>query len=239
MIGIDVNNHDSALRPPAENVSAMRPKDSILTAIPVEESQDLLSAREDKYFDNKADVIAVFDYDYPTLEEVTVQDLSFRINHARKCIIVSNLYFIFTILLNWNSYSVNLIAVHAPFFFVNVLIWINSSQALQDVEEKAHYQVYSQHLCITQQGIVSVRGTRAGASETVEIVSWDTVVKVTLERFTALPSVTVFHGGKSCWFQKKLVIKGLRNPRKFIESVQQMIPNVKDASSGTEDVLLM
>lgn len=45
------------------------------------------STWEDRYFNNEANVIAVFDYDYPTVEEVTVKDLRYRIRFLRMYLI--------------------------------------------------------------------------------------------------------------------------------------------------------
>jgi hypothetical protein len=218
------NNSYCALKISSEDVNAKNPKDRILTAVPVEESQDLPCSWEDRYFDNEADVMAVFDYDYPTMEEAKVVELKF-------VAIMGALYSTFLIIF-WSWASLFYYVVFYGF------LWIYFIRAFLRARETAHWHVYSHHVCITRHGIVSVRGIGEGvAKQNVEMVSWDTVVKVTRDKFTVVPSVNVIYRSKSCCFRQKLLIKGLRTPQKFVESVQQMVPHLQDVSSGTEQVI--
>jgi hypothetical protein len=217
------NNSYYALKLSSEDVSAKKPKDSILTAVPVEESQDLPNSWEDRYFDNEADVIAVFDYDYPTVGALSSTFL-----------LIS---FLRVALLDYNE----ALFFYAELYYLIVFLAIALRYFIRifpRARETAYWYVYSHHVCITRHGIISVRGIGEGvAKQNFEMVSWDTVVKVTRDKFTLAPSVNVFYRSKSSCSEKKLIIKGLRTPQKFVESIQQMVPHLQDVSSGTEQVI--
>lgn len=231
------NNSYYALKLSSEDVSAKKPKDSILTAVPVEESQDLPNSWEDRYFDNEADVIAVFDYDYPTMEEAKVVELkSFAIVGALSSTFLL-ISFLRVALLDYNE----ALFFYAELYYLIVFFAIALRYFIRifpRARETAYWYVYSHHVCITRHGIISVRGIGEGvAKQNFEMVSWDTVVKVTRDKFTLAPSVNVFYRSKSSCSEKKLIIKGLRTPQKFVESIQQMVPHLQDVSSGTEQVI--
>jgi hypothetical protein len=194
----------------------------VITGVPL--GEQIATTWEDRFFDGWGKTVAVFDLDYTTMEEFQVKRL--------KLIFISGLLsFSFLAVLTNNLYWGDGIV---PNTVLLLFVWSLFSCELWKVRETAQKQVYSQHVCITKEGIIFVYVQKRKCSMFLWVynrmllqVKWDKILKITVERFHCgvrpLSSVTVSFRSKCCNIHKKMVIRGLKEPIHFQEMVQAMI----------------
>jgi hypothetical protein len=230
--------------PPITSLVALNQYEPVLSGIPLEEEvHESATSWEDTFFDGEVDVVAVFDYDYAKIETAEVR--------FRKALLII-LGWITTIQLCWIGaipffYQITTFFDMKFYFIILVTIvinWLYIVFLIRVMRGIIQWRVYSQHLCVTQDGIKLVQDKRKRFSlcvfsdkRQVQTVTWDNITRVTYEehpKFTIpLPTISVSYRGKllGCWFPRKLVIQGLKEPVKFKQLVEVMLCTNSDTSS--------
>lgn len=172
---------------------------------------------EDTFFDSEEHIVAVFDFDYPLMEayQVKLLWLSNIIGHL----------WIFATFLPLAMQFFHVIVPFATFMIVNVTV--NGCF----IKKRAQWDVYSQHLCITRDGINYVRDKRKSSfgwpssdlGKTTQMIPLDKITNVNIMEpagytccciRSTLTTVTVStsSSGEKC---STLVLCGLKEPYKF------------------------
>ena len=192
---------------------------------------------EDTFFDDEEDVIEVFDFDYPLME-----DFEFKSGLAR----------VMAVFLFWEIYLFvfQLILVIGKEFPIRQFLFYALSLALIDAfllcpfRRNVHWEVYSQHLCITRDGIRFVKDKRKSCfgwacsdkGKMSKTVPFDKITECDIQEpagntFCCVKNVlytikvdTASSGGRNSngIAVPELTISGLKDPYRFKKLVWEM-----------------
>lgn len=204
---------------------------------------------DDTFFDDDEDVIEVFDFDYPLMEEIGVKSM--------RPVVVSNALLIYIVAL----YAVIVLTIQDLWQSSKPLvIYIATVVAISSLEfcffrRRIHCYVYSLHLCITREGIHLVQGKRktcygwvcTDRCKTSKFVPFDKITACDIQEsvdntsscdLNELSTVNVDTISSSArWFTRhELVISGLKDPHRFKETILAM-KQVTSVNSGQVNLL--
>ena len=199
----------------------------MVTDIHVVEDESNSRKWDDTFFDDEEDVIEVFDFDYPVMEDVWVQ--------SYRSVAVSNALLIYSVAL----YAVVVLTISSKLLVVySATMVVIVSLDFCFFKRRIHWYVYSRHLCITREGIQLVQGDpcygwicSTDSDKTSTFVPYDKITACDIPEspdccniLSELPTVHVDTvSSRARWFQKhELVISGLKDPHSFREIVLAM-----------------
>jgi hypothetical protein len=183
---------------------------------------------EDSFFDGEENVVAVFDFDYPLMEAYQVKLLWAKYIWVHSLLTLYVLYIVFLIFLPFSMEGTNscqFLPMSISIVVCVVLVLLNGCFA----RKRAQWDVYSQHLCITRDGVDFVRDKRktgfgwscTDAGKTTQTVPFDKITNVDIEEpaggccirktLTSVKLTSSSSGTNS----PPLVIHGLKEPYKF------------------------